>query len=875
MLSAILALTALPGAVPEACAAENDLNVNLNAVKGAYITHGSARYGIVYDEDVFRQDSTNYDHHLATMSAALGELAAKTSYSGEGQSLNIRKFLEDNGFAEFMVNDAYNREATDDSVCVACAHKKLKVGSEEYTLLAVVPRGGTYDSEWNQNFIFSSSADDRGDHAGYRVCSDEIERFVGDYVSDCGLQGKLKIWTAGYSRGAGIVNIFAGDLVNDPEAILGDRVSLSSDDLYCYTFGTMRSAAVTDKEGASAKYGGIHNVFESTELPANTTPASFGLGRYGQNTAFSEYASADQMLAYLKTEAPGVYKKFTENSPYEFTPYKLDSEALAEGTLEFIPDGDSYLPDNISDYLAVISESIGEFSARSSETGRDSREGFYQYQEAARNLLRYVLSSGKKSQFIEELTGSSQAVPFVISAYLTFLTDKADSEKSTQLNDAIEGGFNTLAYLVEDENGDIRSECRSIQYEYNRLKTLLFTKDPNYTENDGEDAGAGNVPKRYQLRRKVYSTSAALRIMKKLTGRFYGSVIGETLKKLDADEETIELLTNEEDCETMGYILSYLLLGNTAQSKGLPEFSLNNEQFRHIATLMGNISRYSLTHDIDVIISWLRAADSYYVDYEKPNDTQMKGYRRVYISRPDGVSVHAEITDSSGNTVAELENDTLISRSDEWIGYTTDDEQGWLRLPLDQEYKVKITADRSASLGVKVTEYSVTDGSETEPSGCSWKEQKINADGYAVLTVPAVLSDAGLTSGAAYAMRVEEGTVKAENTEKTEKAAEADPLPVPKKVKVSSTGKKLTVKWKKLSAAQRKAVTKIEVQYSRYRSFRSAATVSKTVSPKKSSLKVKKLKKGRKYYVRVRTISNKNGTKSVSGWSKIRKIKIK
>lgn len=90
------------------------------------------------------------------------------------------------------------------------------------------------------------------------------------------------------------------------------------------------------------------------------------------------------------------------------------------------------------------------------------------------------------------------------------------------------------------------------------------------------------------------------------------------------------------------------------------------------------------------------------------------------------------------------------------------------------------------------------------------------------------------------------------------------------------SGKKyMTVKWKKLTTKQKKACSKIEVQYSLKKSFPRTKTVTKTVTKTKTSLKVKKLKSKKTYYVRVRIIKNVNGVKKVSKWSKVKKAKIK
>lgn len=82
--------------------------------------------------------------------------------------------------------------------------------------------------------------------------------------------------------------------------------------------------------------------------------------------------------------------------------------------------------------------------------------------------------------------------------------------------------------------------------------------------------------------------------------------------------------------------------------------------------------------------------------------------------------------------------------------------------------------------------------------------------------------------------------------------------------------RKMTVKWKK-----NKAVNGYQIQYSTNKKFTSG---SKTVTVNKNSTvskTVKKLKKGKKYYVRIRTYKTVNGKKYYSSWSKAKSVKIK
>jgi hypothetical protein len=100
----------------------------------------------------------------------------------------------------------------------------------------------------------------------------------------------------------------------------------------------------------------------------------------------------------------------------------------------------------------------------------------------------------------------------------------------------------------------------------------------------------------------------------------------------------------------------------------------------------------------------------------------------------------------------------------------------------------------------------------------------------------------------------------------------ADEVTAPDVVTISSAknakGKKLTVKWKKISDAKG-----YEVQYALNSKFTKS---KKTKTLTKTTLTVKKLKKKKTYYVRVRAYTtDASGNKVFGEWSKAKKVKIK
>ncbi|MBE6747565.1 MAG: leucine-rich repeat domain-containing protein, partial [Ruminococcaceae bacterium] len=90
------------------------------------------------------------------------------------------------------------------------------------------------------------------------------------------------------------------------------------------------------------------------------------------------------------------------------------------------------------------------------------------------------------------------------------------------------------------------------------------------------------------------------------------------------------------------------------------------------------------------------------------------------------------------------------------------------------------------------------------------------------------------------------------------------------KLTLKAGSKQLTATWKSVSD-----ISGYEVQYSTSKKFTKKTT--KTVNAKKSSKKttIKKLKKGKKYFVRIRTYKTVDGKKIYSGWSTVKNVKVK
>lgn len=95
----------------------------------------------------------------------------------------------------------------------------------------------------------------------------------------------------------------------------------------------------------------------------------------------------------------------------------------------------------------------------------------------------------------------------------------------------------------------------------------------------------------------------------------------------------------------------------------------------------------------------------------------------------------------------------------------------------------------------------------------------------------------------------------------------------PAKVKLTAVkavkGKKASVRWKKNSLAGG-----YQIQYSTGRKFGKGTKNIKAAGARKTAKMLTKLKKGKKYYVRVRAYKKVSGTTYYSGWSNVKTVKV-
>ena len=293
----------------------------------------------VYDDGWFLQNSSGLNYDLALMSA----MASGAAYA-DGSDTNgtkIANLLGQIGFNNIQKNTYYSEGIRlEDSMGVIVGNKTIADSSgKQYTLLAVLPRSAGYGAEWMGNFNMGKE----GIHAGFLMARDEILRFVKKYINTNNISGDIKVWSAGYSRGAAAANLFGGYLAEDA-SYLGSGVNLTPNDLYVYTIGTPRTIpdnlkkvvtlSVSGPRGegffdtdvpaytyqgaddsiilGGDQYKGIHNFVATGDYVTKLPPTNWTFTRYGATETIN-YGD-EKMIHYLEEITPVTARSFDEKT---------------------------------------------------------------------------------------------------------------------------------------------------------------------------------------------------------------------------------------------------------------------------------------------------------------------------------------------------------------------------------------------------------------------------------------------------------------------------------------------------------------------------------------------------------------------------------
>ena len=267
-------------------------------------------YYIWYSDDYFKDPSTEFNPHLASLSVYMSKFSMNPGGPNspddtdwyQSQPNRVKTFFELLGFNGFSCNDDYKKRTDFDTIGIACAYKYV----QGVPLIACTVRSGGYFKEWENNVFLGDGSNSDMMHEGWYNAANKVLDFIDKYVRTWQIPDKnMKLWMAGYSRGAATINLAAGILDNrfddKGEYKFGGEygITLCHDDLYAYTFETPQGANILSKNVKHPKdplYNNIFNVINPNDLVTKV-----GMG---YNWGFTRFG-IDKFISSMLTDAGG------------------------------------------------------------------------------------------------------------------------------------------------------------------------------------------------------------------------------------------------------------------------------------------------------------------------------------------------------------------------------------------------------------------------------------------------------------------------------------------------------------------------------------------------------------------------------------------
>lgn len=221
---------------------------------------------LAYSDNCFSGSGEIYHHELAKSSLGMALSAFRkldVSLSEKGD--NIHAFLTELGYYNILL-EQYDITPTIDTIATAIAMKETNISGEPYTLLAVAISGGAYLDEWESNFLVGTGIH----HEGFLSAANQVYQRIAAYLSLHHIDGKKKIWIAGYSRAAATANMTAAMILDNKLATAGD--------LYAYTFATPN----VTRDPKAAEYPSIFNIIGAFDPVPSIPFEAWGFGHFGK-----------------------------------------------------------------------------------------------------------------------------------------------------------------------------------------------------------------------------------------------------------------------------------------------------------------------------------------------------------------------------------------------------------------------------------------------------------------------------------------------------------------------------------------------------------------------------------------------------------------
>lgn len=570
-------------------------------------TEGDLRDIYYYSDNFFEGSAEEYNAHLATMSMIVCSASISSQEPGvdyRDKSRNLQYLFREIDFSGFEVNEYYMQKPEEQSMGAAVGYKIIGEGEDAYTVLAIIPRSAGYEKEWAGNFTVGTD----GVHKGFATGRDILLEFAQTYVEENKeyFEGEVKVWTTGYSRGAGVANLLAAYLDDNPTAL---GIEVAKENIFAYTFGTPSNVEYADeaeKLALQENYKNIHNRYSDYDIISYVPFKNWNFTCYGQTTLFDvdNAEKKAEMLKFLENTNKTIYDLYTaENStadPDNFTP--VMAQYSEEEGLQILPDSKFGIA---ADQKTFLDERVS-FLVDNLVLNREvyCNDG-YEYALQRLNSLYFGMSAMQSQEFF---AGISHDLPTLAASYYCYFLAEFYLTNDTAWENAVDALVQSLPILelyiqqaASDEEMAKAEWCQfAVEFiaseEYVLMKELL---DSPVWLQDEED--------RAQVKATMQEFAVGM------TAQVLGSgVSAMTIEDEEEKQTLLSTMTSEEVAKPLTKFFVYLLMGT--EEEEIQPFTLDSKNVALAVTFCANAGRYMRAHNNEIILSWLRTEDSYYTN---------------------------------------------------------------------------------------------------------------------------------------------------------------------------------------------------------------------------------------------------------------------
>ena len=324
-----------------------------------------------YTDAWFEAEPETRNDALALISMQMVAAAVDNDANGSGAALLKQIGFEQVGFHGFGSEDP------DD-----CAYTWGTKRIDDYTLVTIVVQSSALDKEtktkgWTQNFIVNDETC-QGEHAAFAKAANKAL----DGIVALGVEGKVKYWITGQSRGGALANLIAAKL----PAILEEQGAVNAG-IYAYTF---ESPAVVDADLAQDGFNYIHNYLCYDDIV--TKIPMWGMTRYGNAYELKTEETDNGLKTELeKLGSPAIEREINDVSD--------EMNELVDKLAERVSlPGDGSL--HRADYSKLRNDKFTSLTGEEIEIS-------YTYQDTFRPLMKMIFNGelGELSELLSDLLG--------------------------------------------------------------------------------------------------------------------------------------------------------------------------------------------------------------------------------------------------------------------------------------------------------------------------------------------------------------------------------------------------------------------------------------------------------------------------------------